>query len=391
MKKKSHSGTIFVLLIIASFVGWKYFSQQGMHEDYGQEQDKIYVAFSANDEFSELMDYREIADYSSVYSSYNSRLMYNTMTHSEQQIYRFFEYAMDHECTTMFFDSRLLADVELSLSDILNLYSMDTPMVQQNFSYGSNEIELTEFGVTGTKFIVENFDTASMVKKKLAITAAKAVFQSMPEGLSQLEQARFFFRYLTRNVEYYRTEISAGEQHNLYDAFYTKKTQCDGFSNAFSLLCAMAKVPCVEKVTIHVENEIDHTWNVFCADGVWYNADLALSEDYARTHQEFDMDFSFGFSDSRNERAIIHAERFPKCSVDLLPVELAVASASDPKLLSGLKAAFQQSGKRFVLVSLDSGELAPADFQKIANHLKLNIRTLNESRGGKQCYYIFKK
>ncbi len=398
--KKRIFVVFFSLLALISCTGCGIlFSAIESFENYEADQNVIYVAFSKDGEESDPIDYLEIADYESKYAKYNSRVMYNTLTPAEQQIYRFYEYAMDHEYTKMFFDSRLLADLTLSLEEILKFYSMDSPLVQQNYSYSSQESgytfsylkEIFQFEVNGSVFNVDNFSHDAMVKKKEAIAEAEKIFATMPAGLNQLEQARFFFRYLIRQVQYNLTDVSPAKQNNLYDAFLLKKTQCDGFANAFSLLCSMADIPCVEKIASAKDGQIGHTWNSFCADGVWYNADLALDEDYVNTHKEMDVDFSFGFSDGRKSEIPDMAERFPPCTTDLLPVELTVTSPNDENLLRGLKELFKSRDKRFVLICLEQGELAQQDFQKIANTLKSDIRTYSENWGGKNHYYIFKR
>lgn len=376
------------------------FAAQEAFENFEQDQNTVYVAFSGNGEENEPMDYAEIAEYQSVYSKYNPRVLYNTLTSQEQAIYRLLEYALDHEYTSIFMDSRLLEGVELSLEEILLVFSMDSPLVQQNYSYSSQESGYTfsyledvfTFDISGSVFNVENFSHAAMEKKKEALAAAEEVLAAMPEGLAPLEQARYFFRYLTREVKYNLTETKPGEQDNLYDAFVVKQTQCDGFANAFSLLCAMAQIPCVEKVvTPEKEGEIGHTWNTFCIDGVWYNADLSLSEGYATTHKETDVDFNFGLSDARKGETSDLAERFPSCTTNLLTVDVTVANAEDLDLLSGLKSAFETGSKNYVLLKLEEGELGQEDLQNIANYLRSNIRTYTETWEGKNHYFIFKR
>lgn len=399
MKKRYRFCIVLVVTIVALFVGLAVFATLGAYGNYLNDKNTIYVVFSKDGEDGEPIDYREIADYQSIYSNYNSRILYDTLSPSEQQIYRFFEYALDNEYTEMFFDSRLLKNVDLSLDEILKIYSIDSPMVQQNFTISSQKTsytfsylaELLSFEIDGSCFVVNNFSSEAMEKKKEAVLAAEAVFQEMPKDLNQLEQARFFFRYLTREVTYTLNEAEPEKQNNLYDAFIEKKTQCDGFANAFSLLCGMAKIPCMEKVyTPEEKDAIGHTWNIFCADGVWYNADLAISEEYVELHKEFDMDFSFGFSDEKSEYVSDYSQRFPVCTSDLYPVTFYVTSPSDPNLLSGLRKAFQNTSKNFVYFCLEKGELSQKDLQRIANYLNSDIKTIDETRGGKTFYYIFK-
>lgn len=402
MKRKTIkfiSIAIVWLLLLIPLSGCQGFPPLTAYQNFQQDQDIIYVAFYNEGEEKQLIDYREVADYRSVYSDYNSRLLYDTLSPADQQIYRLLEYALDKECTYMFFDSRLLADMELALTEILLFYSMDSPMVQQNLIYTLSETGYTfsyladmfTFEVTGAQFYVENFSHEAMAKKKEAIAAAEKVFATMPKDLSELEQARFFFRYLTGEVTYYDKKEENGKLNNLYDAFLLKKTQCDGYANAFSLLCGMAQIPCAEKVVTPTdEEEVGHTWNVFCADGVWYNADLSLSEEYAALHKDLDVDFSFGLSDKKKDATPDWAERFPTCTVDLLPCEFMVKSPSDSQMLSKLKTAFKEKGRRFVYFGLEKGELSDKDLQKIANHLRFDIYMVDETVDGKKYYYIFK-
>lgn len=399
MKKRCFVGLIIVAMMLNSLTGCVLSLPLQAYENYEKAQDTLYVSFYNEGEEDTPIDYREIADYQSVYSDYNSRVMYNTLSSAEQQIYRFLEYAMDKECTLIFIDARLLADVELSLGEILEIYSMDTPMVQQNYYLSMSDSTYTfsflantlTFEVEGKCLYIENFCHEAMEKKKIALAEAEKVFATLPEGLSQLEQARFFYRYFTREVQYLENEADLGKQHNLYDAFVNKKTHCDGFSNAFALLCAMAKIPCVEKIyTPEKEDDTGHTWDVFCADGVWYNADMSLTEDYAKQHKELDVDFEFGFSDERQDHVPDMAERFPECKTDLIKVDMVLKSASDSKFLSGLKDAFKSGEKRYVYICLQEGEMTDDDFQKVANYLRDSIYTIDETYGGKNYYYIFK-
>lgn len=368
-------------------------------ESYEADQDVIYVSFTKEGKDHEPVDYREVADYQSEYAKYNSRVLYDTLNPAEQQIYRLFEYAMDHECTTIFFDSCLLRETKLSLEEILTCFSMDSAMVQQNYNFTQREYsfvysylwELLEFEVTGVEFSVENFSRAALLKKKLALKPAQEIYEKAPKNQNQLEQARFFYRYLTQMVAYEATELEPSDQHNLYDAFLSKKTQCDGFANAFSLLCGMAGIPCVEKIsTPKTEDEIGHTWNAFCADGVWYNADLALSEEYVQLHKDFSVDFNFGISDDKIEKEADFAERFPPCTTNLLTVDFTASSPADPALLDGLQNVFHVQGKRFAYFCLQSGELVFDDLQRFANALQLDLQTLDETLSGVKYYYIFK-
>ena len=397
MIKKLSLGLLIAVMVF-TLVGCEAPIPIKSYQDYKSDQDVVYVAFSKEGEENDPIDYQDIADYQSIYSEYNSRLMYNTLTDEQKQVYRILEYAHDNEYTSIFLDSRLVSNIGLSVEEILRLLAVDSPMVQQNYSCSTNDTGYTfsylwgllSFEIGGQEFTIEGFSHESMEKKKTAVSVAKEIVKTIPKNLNQLEQARFLFRYLTREVTYKASSTAPNEQNNLYDALVLRETQCDGYANAFSLMCAMANIPCAEKVCYgKQEDEVGHTWNVFCADGVWYNADLSLDADYADLHIEMNTDFQFGFSDARVKDETDFYERFPKCNTNLIAVDYMASSSSDSKLVGNIRNAFRK-GKKFVYIGLEKGKLKTSDLQKIANQTGHDIIAIDDVVGDKNYYYIFK-
>lgn len=367
---------------------------------YEADQQLVYVAFSAEDETVDPFDYRQIAEYESVFSPYNSRVLYDTLNPAEQQIYRIFEYALDHGYTTVFLDVQLLTDLEVSVPDILEFLCMDSPFAEQNYTYSSANtgytftylFDLLRFERNGLEIETNMFSRATLEKKKAALEEAKKLVSGVPQGLSQLETARWFYRYLTEEVTYSLYDDPKATHHYLYDALCTGKAQCDGFANAFSLLCQLSGMDCFEKLyTPEAEGETGHTWNCFRADGIWYNADCALNEDFAKEQKASDIDFCFAFSDSRLEHEQSYPERLPPCTANLIPVDVALASPEDPGIPGHIRAAFGRTPEHYILVRLESGELDDDDFQGIANALRSNLYSIRYNWEGKTHYYIIKR
>lgn len=60
--------------------------------------------------------------------------------------------------------------------------------------------------------------------------------------------------------------------HNAWGILLKKKGMCQGYSDAFLLLCHMAGVEAVA-VTGSINQSIAHVWNAVCLEGSWYYVD----------------------------------------------------------------------------------------------------------------------
>ena len=172
---------------------------------------------------------------------------------------------------------------------------------------------------------LENGLTVMIIPKKgVKIKKAKDIVASLPNGLDDLNKAKMLFNYLHENVEY----IDYSEkQEYLYDALVVGKSNCDGFTNAYSLLCKLAGIPCFEKMysvpdenqtnilpnvpqindettannnknTTEAQEDIGHTWNAIKIDGKWYNVDATNSDFYFQAKDGEKFFLFFGFRDS---------------------------------------------------------------------------------------------
>ncbi len=398
--RRKFSALLFPILLLA-LIGYKSISSRSeAQRQYEADRAIQYVAFSADGEDTDPFDYTTIQDYESMFSSYNSRVLYDTLNPAEQQVYRFLEYALDHGYTTIFIDDTLLEETTMEPREILHLLCMDSPFAEQNYniSWGDSSYTFSyldgklRFEVTGAKLEINSFSKDKLEKKQQALEEAKRVIQSMPQDLSQLETARWIYRYLTSEVTYRMHQEENQNVHFLHDALIQKQTQCDGFANAFNLLCQLSHIPCFEKIySTETKDEIGHTWNCFQADGVWYNADCALSEELTEDQIRFGIDFYFGFSDQRQQYAQDKALQLPVCNEDLLPIDCAVASVSTPEMIPELRAAFDRAAQDYVLLRLDQGELTGDDLQNIVDGLRQGLYSLHFFWGGKNHYLLMKQ
>ncbi len=92
--------------------------------------------------------------------------------------------------------------------------------------------------------------------------------------------------------------------HSAYGALFAGHAVCDGYAEAFLLLCACAGIPCMT-VTGTAEGK-PHAWNLVQLGGQWYHADCAW-DDLRQTHSCFLKNDAFMQRDHTWEKAAVPA------------------------------------------------------------------------------------
>lgn len=338
------------------------------------------------------------------YAGYGATVYFDTLTQQEQTIYRIVQYAMDHCQPCIFIDNRLLEEVSVEVEEILYCIALDNPLLEQNVNWqywGADYVIpnpnpfSNEPGekLSGIILEVKEFTQEKLEKKKSAILTAERILKDMPANVEDWRKAEYLYRYLGTHVEYFNAQDFGAERDFLYDALVTGKTLCDGYANAFSLLCNMAQIPCVEKMYTPPEDSDEkagHTWNAVLLDGIWYNVDATASVEVAGDHPHLSR---FAFSDELLEYTVDYEKRAPKCEEDLIPPDVTVTKSS--KAGSQVKKAWKtvkKTGRKYVIVRFSGGEQKSSVMQKIANSLQKDITYyVDITRTGEAIYYIFPK
>ena len=336
------------------------------------------------------------------YSGYGVTVYYDTLTPEEQNIYRIVQYAMDQCKPCVFIDNRLLPDLEERMEEILFCIALDNPLLEQNMDWqywGASYVipnlnthsKAQGEKLEGVILQMDEFIAGKLRKKKQAIEAAEKILAEMPQMESDVEKAEYLYRYLGNHVEYYIPEYNWLASDHLYDTLCGGKSLCDGFSNAYSLLCNMAGIPCAEKLYTPKpddEETTGHTWNAVQLDGVWYNVDATCSSE---VKGEYPMLSFFGFSDDLLYYTVDYEERAPKCENDLVPPDVVVEKTSQAgKLVKQAYKTVKKTDRKYIVVRFPGGEPKKSVMQKIANSLRKDIVWYsNTTRNGEAILYIF--
>lgn len=362
-----------------------------LEEEISAVEDTPHIGFCPG-EFDEesqvIMSASAFTDYESDYTVYSSSIHYDTLTDNEKLVYHAFEYAMENGYSSVLLDNSLV-EKSKDLGTILELFSLDSPLLEQNLFYEHgtfttyHNLEADSFFQHQVEFdgyyiTVDNFDAKWWPQRLEAIDKAKEIVATLSPDMSDAEKAEKLFLHLAYNTRYAlsKTLNETTVQPNLYDALISGKTQCDGFSNAISLLFNMAGIPCSEKIYHAANDELGHTWNCFEIDGKWYNADATgtslVPTDTTYMHAGID----FAFPDIMQEKKNVYSDHYPECTESLyMPIDAHYATIDDEAFVENAKNAYDSHHGQWALIMLDSYDEGSAEEQltKLATRMNQTV------------------
>ena len=429
MKKNKKPIRVIILTIVAVVVVSFIAVQASETKVFKEEK---FIAFSKTDynsvtstDFTRVT-FDELENYQSVYKQYNQYQYYENLNESEKIIYKAFEFALDNSLPVVFIDKKILADSKYSNSDIFNFLTLDSAIAEQNNVFQ----ETTNFPVhfdgetrlgtpivsliNGNIFNINIFDNKTLKSKEAAIKKAKDIVSALPTGLDDLSKAKMLFTYLHENVEY----IDYSEkQEYLYDTLVVGKSNCDGFANAYSLLCKLAGIPCFEKMysipddnqnnilpnipqvnkdTTDKNNENNteepedagHTWNAIKIDGKWYNVDATNSDFYFEAADGEKFFLFFGFKDSDGIYKHDYEKITPECNDSLLIPDCTLKSFNDNDAVSKMRKAWYENDEEYIIVYCENADGYDDTMQELANSIRTSIYHENYNDHFSKIYFV---
>ncbi len=146
--------------------------------------------------------------------------------------------------------------------DIL-LYSLpETMMVYTAYRYNYKG-ELATAIIFDYQMTQEEYLTKITAVEKEVISLLSAV-----KGKSDFEKIKYFHDQIILKSTY---SLEGDDIMNAYGTLVNGVNHCDGFSDAFNLVCNAAGIQCG---TVVGETTVRHAWNFFRLDGNWYYLDL---------------------------------------------------------------------------------------------------------------------
>lgn len=345
----------------------------------------MWFSFSDVIEFGEgsiNVSYDEIKAYKPQKDIYNSKVYYETLTEDEKVLYNALEYAFDNNYVYIFVEEALLSKTERTMEDIIDFVSLDSPVIQQNvdWEWYSHELIFTQFilfkpeerTAKGDLVAIKNFSEDRAAKVQAAVDTASKWELAFSENATDTEKARAIYRYIDENIEYESEEVD-----KTLDYLCTAvdgATNCDGFSNIYSLLCNMNGLRCFEKYSVAEEEGADgHTWATVLISDKWYNVDCTPADGIDSDSEEREL-MRFGFSDEFYLETPEYIGVFPESAECITPVSGHFEACSSENALSDICDAFSESETGYIIVAFDVFDEEECDlFQNVANRLYKDI------------------
>lgn len=359
------------LIILLCIFGIGYVvSNQYIEKEVEEWNKVVYIGYSNKVDYDDYVEYETLETleaYEFEKELYSNFYYYDQLNESEKTVYNLLRFAYEKNLDYLFIDESICDECDYSLTDIASFLALDTPMLEQNLIMGEDDTKYTveqQFlyktvsrELKGSYIGIENFEKERTEKKELAVKEAKKIEFDFTETDTELEKARIIFNYLQDNIIYEMDEEKDTTQEildsdYLYDAICEGATNCDGYANAFSLLCYFNDITCIEKMTPNDSEEIGHTWNSAFLDGKWYNVDATESADEEDVAEWYDeLMINFAFSDATQSDAPAYPELLPECNSSLIPVARVFDKSSDDEVMKEIKAAFKETDEDYIVVT----------------------------------------
>ena len=330
----------------------------------------------------------ELQSYTSEFSDYSSYTYFHHLNDTDKLLYHAYEYALDQGLPYIWMDERLLYGMERSAFEILEFLSLDSAMVEQNIEYVKDSY--VKNGETYTTFFLEDFTKARLKHKKDAVLQAKLILYHI-EGYqyySHRELARLLYIAVGNSMGY-TDDVPNGEY--LYAGLCECYTNCDGFANAFALVCRLAEIPCIEVNSDDQPGEEGHTWNMVLLDGQWVYVDPTGSYDDAWSHcdNRIQNPVCFGFSFNLLRQRVRYSDLIPSCPNGVMSV-LNLPSQRNPEFINSIRTEFAKNGGKFAVVLLQEGEIDDQTIQELVDAMNCDLHYVSyQNIYGRTVYHLY--
>ena len=151
-----------------------------------------------------------------------------------------------------------------------------------------------------------------LTREEMSLLNIVSKFTNTVSSYSDYEKVRYAVKFICMNCSY---DLEAPEKYSAYACLVNRRAVCSGYSRAMQLLLAASGIECYY-VTGSANNAdyINHAWNIFRIDGVYYQCDVTWADNDDGT-----IDWTYiGMSDKQtSESRIWDRKLYPICCSSL--------------------------------------------------------------------------
>lgn len=411
-KKRVIRPLLFLLLFLAAAVGAYYFGghlakqrevarlEAGVQFGHCSEDMEDFTLSDSLVSVDQLRSFQ--GDYANLSSHYYRDALSRTAEGQETVVYNAVLYALEHGYSFISVPAGLCSSD--ALVRIVYYAVFDQPMLEENTRLGLTDGNLICYGQSLERqyiYLPVN-DKEHLDYKRTALREAERIVAGIPGDCeTDMDQARYLYNWLVEHVQYTEDEeYNASRPHYLYDALIRGETNCDGFSNAYTLLMNLAGLECFNVGNdVTEENDVGHTWNVLKLDGTYYQADpTAEAGIYREVGENLYLYFCLSAGALNNgEYEELIRDVAPACDDrrhDMEPVDVLVEETSSARRLQALQAAIHrlEEGASCFVIRCDSfAELSGAAVLRTVEGWLADCReTVTLFSVGKQYCVVFR-
>lgn len=155
----------------------------------------------------------------------------------------------------------------------------DLPIMDLNTQIGFSDSSITLADGTVSKryYVYLPTGSANHVNfKRQAVAEAEKIVATIPaDCTTDMQKAEYLHDWLVRNVRFTADDTYiSGAPYYLYDTLVGRVSNSDGFSRTYTLLLNLCGVEGFTVYRAESNGNTAHSWNVFRADGAYYQADV---------------------------------------------------------------------------------------------------------------------
>ncbi len=125
-------------------------------------------------------------------------------------------------------------------------------------------------------------DSAKLLFEETERTAEMVAAAVTSDDMTKTEKARALHDYLVLNCSYDIDNYNRGtipeRSYLAYGALCDKTAVCQGYTNAFNLLCKYVGIPSITVIGFSPDSLESHSWNMILIDGVVYAVDVTADD-----------------------------------------------------------------------------------------------------------------
>ncbi|MFT3952131.1 MAG: transglutaminase domain-containing protein [Oscillospiraceae bacterium] len=208
------------------------------------------------------------------YTAYNNKaLLTKNMSAAKLKVFNQIVTGLRaHKTVIDITDNVLKVNDASDLMQLVQYYECESLFTAQGFSSTVSGGYVKTIKVTYTK-------TAAAVSTEKNKLAAKidAIVAAAPAGMNDFQKVKYIHDKIIKNCVYSDTGSNA---YSAYGCLVEGKAVCQGYSEAFMLLCGELGIPCVLITGTDKEDGTNHMWDMVKVSGAWYHIDVTWDDPY---------------------------------------------------------------------------------------------------------------